>query len=446
MPSSPLNPTILVIFGITGDLSKRYLLPALYHLCKDDLLPQHFVVIGTSRQKQVLDDFLGQVELCVLEQDNVCDPAVLKQLRSLMKLVQLDPTNGTGYGHLLEHLNTIEAEHGICMNRLYYLSIPPQIYEPIVKNLAEQGLNGSCTHNKALTRLMVEKPFGYDLTSAEELIDYTGRCFTEKQVFRIDHYLAKETVQDILLFRQRNPAYEARWNGTHIKQIEVVSYEHLGIEGRRFYDQIGALRDLIQSHLLQLLALTTMELPDALTSAAIHKNKEALLNSIGPFPADKVGTQTIRGQYDGYRHEVDNPDSVTETFAAIRFTIPTARWQGTNIMLATGKGLSAKQTAITVTFRDGSQVQFQVQPQPGIATSGERATTDFSDVERPIGHAHADAYERVLVDAIRGDRTLFASSDEVLASWRVVQPVLDQWQQNSGDVVTYPQGSSSPSS
>lgn len=437
-----LDPTILVIFGITGDLSRRYLLPALYHLCKDGLLPEPMVIIGTSRQALEIDDFLSHVELCVLEADKVCDPAVLQRLKSQLRLLQFDPADPTAYRRLSEEFAAIEAAQHTCFNRLYYLSLPPQLYETVVGHLGRQGLNGSCQHGAALTRLVVEKPFGHDLATAETLIGRTADWFGEDQVFRIDHYLAKETVQNVLLFRQRNPAYEQRWRGGEITSIDITAYEAIDVQGRKFYDQIGALRDLIQSHLLQLLALLCMELPAQLTSEAIHAGKQAFLDSLGPFPADKVTTQSYRGQYDGYRQQVDSPQSATETFAALWLDGPTERWRGTRLRLATGKALDNKRTALTVTFRDGSQVCFRVQPEPQIeATGGPPADTDFSDIAQPINHHGADAYERVLIDAIRGDQTLFASGQEVMACWRIVQPVLDAWDSGQPPLHSYLPGS-----
>jgi glucose-6-phosphate 1-dehydrogenase len=367
-----LDPSIIVIFGITGDLSRRYLLPALYHLCKDDLLPNPVAVIGTSRQTLELDDFLGHVELCVLEQDNICDPDVLKKLRKLVELVQLDPTEPTHYDRLLKRLNEIEDAHGECLNRLYYLSIPPQIYAPVINNLGSTELNGSCQHGTATTRLLVEKPFGYDLASAEALIKETSQRFKEEQLFRIDHYLAKEISQAILPFRLQNPAFEALWNAEHISKIEIIAIESLDVEGRKFYDQIGALRDLVQSHLLQLLALTTMELPATLEAADIHSAKQQLLESIAKPVLEQVREQVVRGQYEGYRQEVDNPTSTTETFVSLSLELPTSRWQGTSLELTTGKALAAKQTAVVLHFREGGKLSFQIQPEGAIALSAGR--------------------------------------------------------------------------
>lgn len=418
----------MIIFGITGDLAKRYLLPALYHLCKDDLLPEQMVIIGTSRQSLDLNQFLGQVELCVLDQDKVCDPQVIKKLHSLLELIQIDPVQVSDYTKLKDRLAAIEKDYKICMNRLFYLSIPPQLYQPVIQNLGISGLNGSCQHGDALTRLLVEKPFGYDIASATDLIDRTAEHFTEDQMFRIDHYLAKETVQNILRFRQANPDIEDRWNGASIEAIDIEAYESLGIENRKFYDEIGALRDIIQSHLWQLVALLAMELPQTLTSQLIHSSKEKLLASIGPLPTNKVALNTTRGQYNGYWQDIGNASSSTETFAAVRFNIPTKRWQQTIFTVATGKKLNEKCTRIGIKFIDGTNVEFRIQPQPAVnVISKTPLITNFSDSETPLNHANPDAYERVLIDAIRGDHTLFASRSEILSSWRSLQPLVDEW-------------------
>ena len=433
----------MVIFGVTGDLSKRYLLPALYHLMKDGLLPKPFRIIGTSRQPLELDDFLGHVELCVLEKDNVCDPAVLASLREAMELFRLDPVDDKDYERLNERLDTLENEQGVCLNRLFYLSIPPQLYSGVVSRLGAAGLNGSCRHGNAATRLLVEKPFGFDLASAEDLITETAGVFSEVQTYRIDHYLAKDLVQDILLFRRENPAIEARWNGEHIRKITITAYETIGVEGRHFYDEIGALRDLIQSHLWQLLGLVIMELPDSGAGEAIHAGKAEALRSIGPLAAERIGKDSVRGQYDGYKPEVGNEDSATETFAGLRLELPAGRWQGCEAVIATGKSLNEKRTEICIAFKDGSSVYFRVQPDPGIElSSGLEAVTDFSGKETPLTHENPDAYERVLIDAIRGDQTLFASADEILASWHSLQPVLDTWTKGEPALQYYPKGSS----
>lgn len=463
MKKSQLEPAIIVIFGITGDLAQRKLLPALYHLLKDDLLHEDTEIVGVTRRDTSTDELLNKTELCVIEADNVCDPAVLKLMKQRLRMHKMDLTNGEDYEQLYTYLNSIETEHGMCMNRLYYLSIPPSVYEPIVANLGDHGLNKSCQHGRAATRLLIEKPFGYDLPSARELIAETGKHFNEQQIFRIDHYLAKETVQNILTFRFQNPIFETIWDNKHIQHIDILASEKIGIEGRaNFYEQVGALRDFIQSHLLQLLATVTMEQPKHMSSEAIHASRLALLDAIEQVPADKVQELAIRGQYDGYRKEVDRPDSHTETFAALHLSIDAPRWKQVPITVRTGKALHEKQTAVTVTFKHlGDDIKhanvltFSVQPRegiginlyakrPGFDNELEMVPMEFSYERSFDDHGHPDAYERVLVDAVKGDRTLFATSEEVIASWRILQPIIEQWSKGADDLQTYKVGSNGP--
>ncbi len=456
-----LEPAIIVIFGITGDLSQRYLLPALYHLIKDDLLNEKTEIIGISRRAFTTDELFEKVELCVNEVDKVCDPEVIKAMRGRTSMHQMDLDKPEDYKALYEKLNSIEAGKGVCMNRLYYLSIPPKAYQPVIRLLGEQGLNGSCQHGNAVSRLLVEKPFGYDLASAQNLIDEIAQHFQEEQIFRIDHYMAKETVQNILTFRFQNPIFEALWDRQHIAAIEITAREKIGILGRTtFYEPLGALRDFIQSHLLQILGIVTMDRPEALDSEHIHASKQAALEQVEPVPADKIAERAVRGQYEGYRDEVKNPESTTETFAAIKVYINSDRWQRVPVTLLTGKSLDERRTEICVTFFDeqnqeNNRLRFRIQPnegielelltkKPGFGQEVHETVMDFSYAEGFENHEHPNAYERVLVDAVRGDHTLFATSQEVLASWRVVQPVLEAWQRSADDLQIYKPGSTGP--
>lgn len=451
-----LEPAILVIFGITGDLAQRKLLPSLYHLLKDKLLHEDTEIVGLSRRNISVEQLLEKVELCVLEQDNVCDPDVLHEIRRKLHMLNLNPGEPDDYTQLLSTLNDIEDKHGVCMNRLYYLSVPPSVYGAVIRNLGEHNLNGSCQHNTAKTRLLVEKPFGYDLVTATELIAGTKKYFNEEQVFRIDHYLAKESAQNILTFRRHNPVFRSSWDGAHIRRIDVIAHEKIGVEGRAsFYDQVGALRDIVQSHLLQLLALTMIETSEDDEEVALHAAKQRLLTSLRPVDVAK----TIRGQYDGYRAEVSSPASLTETFVRLELASNLPQWQGTVIGLETGKALAAKKTEICIVFTDSAdatgapnELTFRIQSnegidlqltakKPGFSRTLQRVSMDFSYRGAFDEPSHPDAYERVLVDAVRGDHSLFATSSEVIASWEALQPVLDYWQ-NSSEIITYPVGAS----
>ena len=460
---SAQQPAIIVIFGITGDLSRRKLLPALYHLLKEDLLHEKTVILGLTRRSITADDVLAQTELCINEQDGICDPAVVKKVRERLKVVQLDVDKDEAYVELSKILDNIEEENKLCMNRLYYLSVPPQATKPIVELLGNHGLNKSCRHGTGSTRLLIEKPFGYDLASAQDLINILKKHFTEEQLFRIDHYLAKESVQNILIFRHSN-IFEELWSDKFISHIVVSASEKIGIEGRvSFYEELGALRDIIQSHLFQLLSLVTLDLPASINSENIHRSKLQLLNAIKPIAEDSVADQTVRGQYKGYKEEVSNPLSSRETYAAIQIQIANQRWEETKVLLKTGKALDKKETEIKVVFRPVNAeappnvLIFRLQPKegieldlevkkPGLEREVQIAAMDFSYKVTFDDNGHPDAYERVLVDAVKGDHTLFSTSDEVLASWKVVESVIRVWEKDSNGLEVYDQGSIGPSS
>jgi glucose-6-phosphate 1-dehydrogenase len=452
-----LEPAIIVIFGITGDLSRRYLLPSLYHLIKDGLLHEKTEIVGVTRGTLTTEELLDKVALCGDENDGVCDPEALKAMHTHTTMVQMDLTSSSDYTALHEKLDAIEKDNGVCMNRLYYLSIPPQVYMPVIRLLGKEGLNTSCQHGRAMTRLLVEKPFGFNLQTAKDLIHETAEVFGEEQIFRIDHYLAKETVQNILTFRFQNPIFEALWKQKYIASISISAHEKIGIEGRAaFYEPLGALRDFIQSHLIQVLAIVTMDKPDVFDSEHIHTSKQQVMQQIEPIPADRVAKRVIRGQYEGYRDEVNNAKSVTETYAGVTVYIDSPRWEGVPIRLSTGKALSERKTEVCVSFHGASgqtnnHLRFRIQPnegieldlltkKPGFSDELETTAMDFSYNHDFENHGHPDAYERVLVDAVRGDHTLFATSEEVLASWRVLQPVLDEWAKRSDDLVFYKPG------
>jgi glucose-6-phosphate 1-dehydrogenase len=377
-------------------------------------------------------------------------------------MVQMNMVEAADYTALLEHLGKIEHQLGPKAVRLYYLSIPPQVFTPIIRHLGETGHNRPLPELHDTPRLLVEKPFGYDTASAQELIDVVDEHFNEGQIYRIDHYVAKETVQNILTFRFQNPLFEGIWNNRHVEKISVVAHEKLDIEGRAdFYEQTGALRDLIQSHLLQLLAMVTLAKPEKLESADIHAEKRKLLEAIIPIAPDEVAIKTARGQYIGYRTEVQNPTSNIETYARIHIQIDNDRWRGVPITLETGKAMAQKCTEITVCFsqpddteHDYNRLIFRIQPtegitirlrvkRPGIDNRTDEAEMNF-DYQTSFSERSPQAYERVIIDAIRGDQTLFASAAEVLASWRVIQHVIEDWAKNDTGLVLYEPGSAQP--
>lgn len=462
MNEAAQSPTAIVIIGITGDLAQRKLLPALFHLHQAGLLHPAAKIIGVTRRDVSADSLIDQTKLCVLERDKVCDPQALKTFRERLQVYKMDLAQEDDYHGLNRYLQELESQSGLCMNRLFYLSIPPQVFKPIVENLGRGGLNQSCQHGSGWSHLLVEKPFGFDSASAQELITATNQYFKEEQIFRIDHYLAKETAQNILTFRFENPIFEALWSNEYISGVTVVAEEQIGVEGRAvFYEQTGALRDFVQSHLLQLLALTTMEKPAASTSDAIHQAKLTLLRAIQQIPENEISKQVTRGQYEGYREEVGNADSTVETFVELTLYIDNPRWKGVPIRLRTGKALHEKKTTISLTFtqpetgKHTNTLTLAIQPdeaigidlcvkRPGLDNAMETASMDFSYKRAFAEQGQPDAYERVLIDAMRGDHTLFATSDEVMASWQIIQPLIDAWDASDTSLKIYKQGSHGP--
>lgn len=440
---------VIIIFGITGDLSKRKLLPALYHLKSEELLPADTKIVGISRRELTPEELLSTVELCVLERDKVCDPEGLKRIEAALQTFKLDPSNGEDFVKLRELLDSFDEDGQ--RERTFDMSIPSSAYGPIIRQLAIAGLNDE------RCRLLLEKPFGLDLGSAETLIGLLNQDFKETQIYRIDHYLAKETAQNLLTFRLHNPIFLPLWNAEHIKRIHISASEVLGVEGRAdFYEQTGALRDYAQSHLLQLLSIVMMDLPINMTSQSIHVSKQQFFDQL--LSADPA--EAVRGQYDSYREEVGNPNSSIETYFKIQLHHVAERWQGTEIILETGKALDKKTTDIIVEFktpheRRRNNLTFHIQPnegigldlivkKPGFENSMCHTALDFSYQEAFGSAPNVDAYERVFMDAVRGDQALFSSDREVLATWRILQPLLDAWRDNDDGLLTYDSGSSGP--
>ena len=439
-----MSAPVIIIFGITGDLSKRKLLPALYHLLSEGLLPTDTKILGISRRPLNVNELLGSVELCVLEKDNVCNPEGIKRLRDAMEAIQLDPAKPQDFKNLQAKLDEYDATTSDKRERLYYMSIPPDAYAPIVEQLGKQKLNDS------RSRLLLEKPFGYDIASAEELIKIVSAHFKEDQIYRTDHYLAKDTAQNLLTFRLYNPIFSSLWNSQNIKRVHIRAIEEIGIEGRaEFYEHTGALRDLIQSHLLQLLALSLMDLPADLSSDQIHRSKQYFLEQVMPAHPK----QAVRAQYATYTQEVKDTESTTETFVRLHLKHSAERWQEVDIILETGKALAKKDTSITIEFvtthdHPSNNLRFQIQPnegislelvvkEPGLKTTMVHKSLTFDYETAFKADQHIDAYERVLLDAISGDQSLFASSNEVSATWRIIQPLLDDWKKDSKDLKLY---------
>lgn len=424
------QPTILVIVGISGDLSRRKLLPAIEQIAAAGVLPHHFKIVGLTRRHLSPEDVLPKGDHPFL--------------RSHLELYEMSMTDVADFKNLGDHLKRIEAKFGAPAQRLFYLSVPPQVSQPLVSHLGESGLAAVPD-----TKLLLEKPFGVDLISAQELVDGITKYFAESQVYRIDHYLAKEAAQNLVVFRRSNALFKRSWNKDFIERIEVLSSEKIGIEGRaNFYEQTGALRDIVQSHLLQLVALTLMELPKSGDWQGIPAKRLQALQQLKP-PA-----RVLRGQYDGYKTEVENHKSAVETFVSLTFESNDPRWEGVPVTVTTGKMLDKKTIEIRITYRqeeasEANQLVLRIQPnegvsicllakRPGYERELQDVTLDFSYHNHFAGLP--DAYERVFVDAMRSDRSLFTTSDEVLATWRVLDPVQHAWEMRDDDLITYKPG------
>lgn len=450
--------TILIIFGSTGDLSRRKLLPALFRLEHAGILPEGFRVLAVSRRGTRVDDIIEIIRSSVPEAAG--DQNALDSLGKRMRILDMDIGKTGQYGNLAEALSAIEDEAGCPMNHLFYLAIPATLFETVISRLAEKDINRH-EPGRRECRFLIEKPFGFSLESARRLITFLGKRFDQSQIYRIDHYLAKETAQNILSFRFENPLFCGAWNREHISHIMITATESIGIEGRTaFYDSMGAMRDLVQSHLLQLLALVTMRQPSSMTDSDIHREKEYILSRIRPPAPERMNEETVRGQYDAYREETGNRESMTETYAAVRLSIDDDAWRGVPVFIRTGKALAQKVTEVTIVFSNPCKTErknlltIRIQPnegividlrikKPGFDMDYEEVQLDFCYTGTSIS-SHPEAYERVLVDGMRGDRTLFASDEEVLSCWRITEPILEAWSKPGFPLHRYREGSWGP--
>ena len=461
-PTKDLQPAIITIFGITGDLAKRYLLPSLYMLANNGLLPLNTKIVGVTRSGATVEEILNKIKVSVESDGKTkCQESTMQWFKESLSIVSMDIIDNADYIKLKDKLDSIEDKTGICLLRVFYLAIPSAMFAPVVDKLGEQGLNKGCQHGIHESRLLIEKPFGYDLQSAKELIERLQKSFTEEQIYRIDHYLAKETVQNILAFRFNNPIFTETFNSKHISHIMITATESIGIENRvTFYEQMGAMRDFIQSHLLQLVALTTMDEPKNMDAKSIHQQKEIILNSILPPHADNMGVETVRGQYSTYRKEVGDIKSQTETYAAIKLSINNDRWRDVPVFIRTGKALAEKVNEITIIYQKPNKPKhknilvIRIQPNEGIVLDLTIKKPGFKDelqhvqmdfcYQQKLSDVQYTAYERVLTDTLRGDKTLFVTSQEVLASWRITSPIIEAWANNRSALTFYDNGSWGP--
>ena len=444
------TPTIFVIFGATGDLSTKKLLPALYHLFAGGFLPSVFRVLGFSRGEKTREEFALYVR-AALADAGIGASAKRKAFEEAVSYVPGHFDEAESYTRLALVLKQIDDSIGQCTNKLFHLAVPPLYYENIFRNLSESGLTLPCDEQNGWTRVLVEKPFGNDLKTAKKLDQLLGKLFREEQVFRIDHYLAKEALQNILAFRFSNSLFEPLWNKDHIESFEIRFFEKATLVGRgAYYDRVGALRDVGQNHMLQMLALVAMKRPADFSSAAIRAERAAVLQSIKPIGGRALLSALERGQYVGYREEAGvSRDSTTETYFKLKLHLSDERFDGVPFFLEYGRALAESRVDIIVRFKkvecmcEGgtacvhqNTLTFRVQPGEGISVrfwakapgfGTELVPEDLSfsyrkgDEERAI----PDAYERVLFDCVRGDQTLFASTEEVLAEWKCITPIVE---------------------
>jgi len=476
----PVHPTSLVIFGATGDLAHRKLLPALYNLAHEGQLPERFEMIGVGRRDQEHEDFrdaaLDSIERYSRRKP---DPNVLDGLLNDMRYIQGNFDDDGVYTELGRTLVEFDEQAGRQLDRVFYLSTAPEFFPLIAGKLGAAELSQA---DDSEVRIVVEKPFGYDLASARKLNAQLLEVFEESQIFRIDHYLGKETVQNLMALRFANALFEPVWNRNYIDHVQITASEDIGIGTRAgYYERSGALRDLVQNHMLQLLALLAMEPPTAFDADRLRDEKLKVLEAIVPPSIDDVAEMTVRAQYGpgvvggvrvpGYLQEDGvAPDSRTETYAALRLHVSNWRWAGVPFYLRTGKRLSRKLTEIAVVLRpvphvalqssgsvgiQANQIVFTLQPDEGVSVSigakipGSRMRIRPVNMEFRYGTSFLsespEAYERLILDAMRGDATLFTRNDEIEALWGIIDPILRAWEADTtSEIPQYPAGSSGP--
>ncbi len=475
------QPFTMIIFGAAGDLAHRKLFPALYNLTVDHWLPHQVNVIGFSRQPFDDANFRTEVEHSVKEfSRQPLDHDIFSQFATGMHYVSADFDDETAYENLRDLLTKLNEEQHMGGNYLFYLATPPSFYPMISDHLGAVGLNVSPDPN-GWVRIIVEKPFGRDLPSALELNAQLHKVFDEKQIFRIDHYLGKETVQNILVFRFANGIFEPLWNRQYIDHVQITVAESLGVEGRgTYYDTAGGLRDIVQNHMMQLVSLIAMEPPVVFDADSVRDEKVKVLRAIRPLSTRDVAQYTVRAQYDegyiegvkvpGYLDEPDIPsDSRTESYMAMRLLIDNWRWAGVPFYLRTGKRLAKRATEIAIQFKkaphrffsqtatpdlDANLLTLKIQPDEGIAlrfgakVPGPIVKIRTVNMDFLYGTSFADqapeAYERLLLDAMIGDSTLFTRKDEVEAAWSLVTSVLTGWGRAKGPIPTYEAGTWGP--
>jgi glucose-6-phosphate 1-dehydrogenase len=483
-PSSPppperrTDPCVLVIFGASGDLTSRKLVPALYNLAREKLLPPGFATVGFARRDKTDAAFRKELHDAAMKhsRSKPIDEAVWAPFEGAIEWHRGSFDDEDAYRALSERLAAIDRKHGTRGNRLYYFATPPDAFPVILGHLAKSGLlctpEHACAPGSPWSRVIIEKPFGRDLASAQALNRVVAATLDESQIFRIDHYLGKETVQNILVFRFGNSIFEPLWNRKYIDHVQITAAEQIDVEGRgNFYDSTGILRDFVQNHIMEVLSLIAMEPPVSFEANEIRDEKAQVLRSLRPIAGADVARYVVHGQYDGYRDEPGVAESSrTPTFAALQVHIDNWRWQGVPFFVRAGKALKSRATEVAIHFQraplslfggeaacnvlEPNVLTLRIQPDEGIALRFESkvpgdaietasVTMDFS-YRHAFSVESADAYERLLLAAMRGDATLFLRRDAVEHAWRFVTPMIEAWEASDAPPARYAKGSEGP--
>lgn len=466
MNSSNKNiPTIIVVLGATGDLMRKKIVPALFNLYQEKQLPKLFHFIGFSRRPLSGSDFKEYVKDILNKNPDNSNPAKQKLILSFLAMFGYQSghlENADDYKNLSAVLGRIDGEWKACSNKLFYLAVPPIMYEPILENLSSSGLTIPCSPEEGWTRILVEKPFGKNLKTSEDLDKLLSSLFKEEQIYRIDHYLGKDMLQNILQFRFSNNLFEDSWNNKCIEKVEIRLLEKIGVEHRgNFYDGIGALRDVGQNHLLQMLALIAMERPESFTAKVIRTKRANILELLNHYLSKEIKKHTFRAQYKGFQSiQGVSPRSTTDTYFKIRAYLNGQRWSGVPFILESGKRMGSSKKEIIVTFKHPTpclcpphthyknKIIFRLEPKeeivmnlfakkPGLENKIEKREIQFLYKSNNSAVQYVESYEKLLFDAILGDQTLFASTREIAAMWKFTDPIVEAWNKNVVPLVKY---------
>lgn len=456
-------PTVFIIYGATGDLMAKKIVPALFHLYKKGKFPNLFKIIGVSRRKLTEDAFVSYIhELLVNHSKEKMTNEQIQKFLTYFMYHQGDFENMSSYKTLAERMGIIDGQWNVCSNKLFYLAVPPHYYKSIFEHLSHSGLTIPCGPEEGWTRVIVEKPFGRDLKTAEDLDILLSKLFKEEQIYRIDHYLAKEMLQNILTFRFSNNLFENEWDNNFISKINIRTWETIGVEGRgQFYDGVGALRDVGQNHLLQMLALITMDRPQTLEAKDVRKKRAEVLSTLEVLSESEIKKTSFRAQYKGYKDIAGvSPNSTKETYFRVQARLNNSRWKGVAIMLEAGKRLPLKKEIELIlkhpnpcfcphgTPHFQNKIVFSLEPREGVTIEfrSKRPGLDSAYSTRKLNFVYrrvneriqyVEEYEKLLLDCISGNQLLFLSTPEIQACWRYIDSIIKAWESGSVPLVEY---------